>query len=137
MSKVALKGNVTGNFFVAGLGFVACDIHEATSLTVEEASSIQQCARNLGTESSTVVAIPVIKSYAVCYIRQQDIDPSGCVLANARNPSPRRFATFDEAQHHGSRFMQTEGHNGFYVIETGDPVNAWVNQATGKTNPVL
>ena len=63
------------------------------------------------------------------------------------DPSKRRFATFDEAVMHGSRFAArrkdrkdsdgTAGHKGFFVVETNDAVNSAINWKTGLTNPLV
>jgi hypothetical protein len=64
--------------------------------------------------------------------------PRGWVDSPGRlRRSERRFATRKEAEHHGKRFTKIEGHKSFRVFESNDPVNAYVNWKTGKTNPVI
>lgn len=150
-NKYVLK-NGSGLFFVEGVGFFATKASEATTLCGDSADCTIACCAKLGiTGISKVVAS---KSWAVVYIRQGE----GIKLLNggAKNaadankgqvdPSKRRFATRDEAIQHGSRFDTrrkdrgdapgTAGHEGFFVIETSDPVNAAVNWKTGLTNPL-
>jgi len=144
MSNVALKGLTSGKFFVQGSGFIACTIKTATPYTANAAVDMQNCLRNAGVESSTTVAIPATKSFAVFYVRPQDLNADNSVKQNALSPSKWRFATRAEANTHGKRFDERVkraskvgmGHVGFFVAETNDPVNASINPATGKTNPV-
>lgn len=51
--------------------------------------------------------------------------------------SERRFATSKEANHHGKRFVEIEGHKSYSVFRSKDKVNAYVNWKTGKTNPLI
>jgi hypothetical protein len=51
--------------------------------------------------------------------------------------SERTFGTKSEATNHAKRFRDIEGHYGFEIIEVDSPPNAWVNEKTGKTNPVI
>lgn len=128
--KYALKGN-NSLWFVKGLGFVEMEATRAMQLSQSEC----ECASGLGYEG--VRQEIVQKSFAVNYVRPEDLNEDGSVKSNRRNPSVRRFATAKEAYHHGNRFVEIEGHLGFYVTETEDAANASVNWATGKTNPVL
>ena len=85
-------------------------------------------------------------SFAVCYIRPEDIQANGHIKSNKLNPSKRRFATLAEAIQHGGRFNVrrknaqdkngTAGHRGFYVIPSKDAPNAEINWETGLTNPI-
>jgi hypothetical protein len=130
MNKFYLKGNQSGRFFVTGQGFTARTVNEASKLTQAQVDA----ARTLGFEPST--AIPVSKSFAINYVRKEDLTGYGAVRQNNNNPSKRRFATFKEALHHGARHVEKEGHLGCYITESTDKVNAAVNWASGLTNPV-
>lgn len=148
-TKYALKGTNSGLYFVTGAGFVAPSVNEASRLTSEEVDGIQQCARNMGIETSISSEVKD-SSWAVFYIRKDDV-VNGKLVKKAPNgnlgqvdPSKRRFATRDEAITHGSRFsfrranrgdaVGSAFHKGFYVDETQDAVNSAVNPATGLTN---
>ncbi len=146
MSKNILKGE-NGLYFVLGQGFTASCPGAASVL---DCSQIK-CAAGLG-YNGTKEELAENKSFAVTYIRAKDLSTGSLVKAglnaamNEVDPSKRRFATFDEAVRHGSRFNVrkanrgdqpgTAGHRGFYVSETSDPVNAKINWKTGLTNPV-
>lgn len=150
-NKYVLK-NAAGLFYVEGAGFVAAKASEATTLCNDSADCTIACCSKLGiTGINKVVAS---KSWAVVYIRQGEgikllnggaKDPADANKGQV-DPSKRRFATRDEAIQHGSRFDTrrkdrgdkpgTAGHEGFFVIETSDPVNAAVNWKTGLTNPL-
>jgi len=142
--KYALRGNVTGRFYVVGRGFVATSVAGATKMTSAEATQVQDCGRKFGAEASTAQA--VAGSWAVNYIRAENLTSTGQVKSDTRNPSKRRFATKDEAVQHGSRFGErrkragdengTAGHVGFWVSESSDAVNSEINWKTGLTNPV-
>ena len=153
MSKYALQDTNTGFYFVLNAGFIASVLAEATPLTSAELSNKSACALSMGI-NTTSVAIPEVVSYAVVYIRKGEgenlLKGYGKNAPDANNgqvdPSQRRFATFDEAVQHGSRFDTrrkergdkpgTAGHEGFFVITTNDPVNAKVNWKTGLTNSI-
>lgn len=75
-------------------------------------------------------------SFAVNYVRTKDL-ANGAVTANKRNPSVRRFGTAEEAQHHALRFVEKQGHLGFYITSAKARPNAWVNEKTGLTNPEI
>ena len=52
--------------------------------------------------------------------------------------SERTFGTAEEAKQHAERFQKIEGHQGYEIYkDTSRSVNAWINQETGKTNPVI
>jgi len=109
------------------------------------------CLKNVGIVGSVE---ELVTSYAVVYIRKGEgerlLKGLGKNPANPNagqvDPSKRRFATRDEADQHGSRFRTRKanasdaegsaGHEGFFVVETSDPVNAKINWKTGLTNPV-
>jgi hypothetical protein len=119
-------------YFVKGAGFAASYTSGATKLTQQDID----CARNLGYAGT---AVPVVTSFAVNYVRPQDLDATGQVKSNVRNPSRRRFATFAEAFQHGTKLRtrdESKGHLGFYVTETSDAVNARINWETGLTNSI-
>lgn len=140
MSKFIVKQSVFSNsYYIKGFGFTGTKA-SATRLTEGEAQSVAAAYRTIGTYPSAVVE-KADKSFAVMYVRPGDIAANGTVKANTLNPSKRRFATEDEAFTHGARFRERTkdgstpcNHKGFYVVETQDPVNAYVNQATGLTN---
>lgn len=145
MSK-KYKLSQDGKFFVEGKGFVGT----AANASLLDEGKVK-CVAGLGFNFQTVEAV---ESYAIVYIRKGE----GVKLlagyskdkADANkgqiDPSKRRFATFDEANHHGSRFAErrakrtdkpgTAGHEGYFVIETSDAVNSKVNWKSGLTNPV-
>jgi hypothetical protein len=144
--KVVVK-NSEGKFLVEGSGFVGT-VTQATQYEAAEAADVQGCAASLGIRTTTeavaepakccnIVQNPDGSSFAVSFVRPKDLDGSGRVNAHKLNPSKRRFRTQAEAKHHGARFVRIENHLGFYVTKTQDPVNAWVNQVTGKTNPEI
>jgi hypothetical protein len=146
MSKVLIK-NTEGKYLVTGSGFVGNSTN-ATQFCSEEAGDVQGCASSLGIQTTKEAVAEVVtcknlvqnpdgSSYAVSFVRAKDLDGSGRVSAHRLNPSKRRFKTEQEARHHGARFVRIEGHRGFYVTKTQDPVNAWVNVTTGKTNPEI
>lgn len=134
MKKYILRGVLSGRFYVTGRGFTAATAAEATRLTESEAAGIQECGRKFNVEASVRQAAAV--SYAVCYVRPEDL-AGGSVRSNRNNPSSRRFATRAEAWQHGTKAPTREAskdHAGFYVVETNDPVNAEINWQTGLTN---
>lgn len=145
-----LLKSITGLFLIVGKGFNGT-AQTATRFTPEGATDAQECASNLGVQT-TIVDAPA-SSFAVVYIRKGDVTADGKVQKKTANvnlgevdPSKRRFATEDEAIQHGSRFKArranrvdqpgTAGHRGFFVVETSDPVNAAVNWKTGLTNSI-
>jgi hypothetical protein len=151
MNKVILK-EPNGRFFVRGKGFVAQNKNEATQFqSAEDAAKAVGCAAEFGIQAHMEEVLSI--SFGVVYIRRKDVTANGELdkqkadrALNEQDPSRRRFATFEEARIHGSRFHVrrakrgdapgTAGHRGFYIVETNDPVNAAVNPATGLTNPV-
>ncbi len=151
MSKQVIK-NIAGLYFVVGAGFSG-SIKDATQVESCDVAGIQACAKNMGISPTFVGSAPVNKSFAVVYIRRNDVDANGKIVQHEpnaalgqRNPSRRRFATLAEAITHGSRFAErranrgdkagTAGHRGFYFVETNDPVNAEVNPVSGLTNSI-
>lgn len=136
--QYVLKSKINGFYFVKGKGYAAALPGAASKVTQAEADAVAIA----GFEPFTM--IEVATSFAVMYIRPQDLLAGGGVAANKNNPSRRRFATRDEANQHGSRFGKRKaegskvegsaGHIGFYVVETTDPVNASINWKTGLTN---
>lgn len=153
MNKYVLK-NSDGYFFVDGKGFHATSMKGATVLTNDQADCTIACSGKLGIVGITKVV--AVTSFAVVYIRKDFLVGStdgvhgtqkqGDKNLNQVDPSKRRFATRDEALHHGARFPErranrgdkagTAGHIGYYVVETNDPVNSAVNWKSGLTNPV-
>ncbi len=143
--KYVLKNSLSGLFLVVGSGFVAETACKATKFDYNEALSSQTCAKSLGV-TALLVQAPVKKSFAVNYVRPNDLNGDGTIKQNVKNPSRRRFATREEANAHGSRFgvrkakgsrvSGSAGHIGFYVTESTDPVNATVNPETGLTNSI-
>jgi hypothetical protein len=75
-------------------------------------------------------------SFAVSYIRPDDVRANGSVAANRNNPSSRRFGTRKEAEHHAARFVAKHSHLGSYVTEVDERPTSWVNVETGLTNEV-
>lgn len=147
MSKVVIK-NSTGLYLVEGSGFTG-NVAQATRYDSDQASEVQDCAAAMGVKNTSQEAVveavantnivqnPDGSSYAVYFIREKDLDGRGGVNPHRLNPSKRRFRTQGEAEHHKNRFVRIEKHVGGYVRKTQDPVNAWVNQVTGKTNPEI
>lgn len=153
MKNVVLKNTLTGLFYAEGSGFTAKTAAEATRLDAESAECNSACAKKMGFGQVTTEAL-ADKSFGVVYIRKGDLDGQSLdkqapnAALNQFDPSPRRFATFDEARIHGSRFhvrradrgdarnSGTCSHRGFYIVDTTDPVNSSVNPATGLTNPI-
>lgn len=142
MAKYIAQSNTNGKFYDAATGgFTAETACKASKLEEADLDRLD----NLGFDFEEQ-ELQEHKSWAVCYVRHENLDGSGNVIADRRNPSRRRFATKDEAIAHGSRFDKrvarkgdkpgTAGHCGFYVIQTNDPVNATVNPRTGLTNPL-
>ncbi len=138
MNQYTFKG-ANGLFFVNGQGFAAQSRCAGSKLTAAQI----KCLRESGF-AGTEEAIKTNKSYAVNYVRAKNLDGTGGVETDKRNPSKRRFASFAEAKQHGSRFNVrvskqgdkpgTAGHIGFYITETTDEVNSKVNWETGLTN---
>ncbi len=137
-----------GSYFVQGHGFTALEPAKATAFKDEEVAQTQECIASCGMGTSTaetivVAADPNIKqnadgsSFAVYYIRKNQVRSDGSVVTHKNNPSKRRFATEDEANHHARRFVKIEGHVGFWLQKRAEAVNAYVNKVTGKTNPEI
>ncbi len=143
--KYKLVGT-NGHYFVKGRGFVGT-VATASVLSEQDVS----CAANIG-YSGKSIELP--SSYGVVYIRKGEGQK---LLAGASkttpdankgqvDPSKRRFATEDEAWQHGTRARErranrtdavgTAGHEGFFVVETYDPVNAAINWKSGLTNSI-
>ena len=141
-----IKNTQSGLYFVDGSGFVG-NQNQATVFDSPEAvdaavSAITRVGfgRNLSVVDAgdpNIVQNANGTSFAVSFIRPGDLDGYGGVRSNHRNPSVRRFRTQAEAVQHGTRFTAIEKHLGFYVTVTRDPVNAYINPATGKTNPEI
>lgn len=153
MKEFVLKNNTTGLYFVENSGFTAQTPQEATRLTAETVSCVGQCAAKMGFGNTSSEAAPNKVSYAVVYIRKGDqvsltgvTKQPGSITLNQLDPSKRRFASRHEANVHAGRFYTrranktdlvgsgTAGHVGVFVIETTDPVNSYVNPASGLTN---
>lgn len=141
MSKYIVKsGSFYGAFYyIQSKGFTGSKT-QATRLEYSEAQGVASCAKNMGHAGPVIEKVSV--SFAVNYIRPENLDANGNVKPDARNPSRRRFATRQEAEKHASRFMERKkknstelaGHCGAYVTESTDEVNAYVNPDTGLTN---
>lgn len=140
--------NTEGKYFVAGRGFAATIPGEATRFSNEEVKANQECIAACGLGATMVEEVVVTsdpnivqntdgKSYAVSFVRQKQLRADGSINTHKLNPSKRRFASQAEADHHGARFRRIEKHLGYYVTVTSDPVNAYVNKVTGKTNPEI
>lgn len=137
MSKYIVQNG--GTFYVQGKGFATLFKSTATQLTSAEADGVINCAKNMG--QGGAIKVQLNKSFAVFYIRPEDILGEG-VRPNSKSPSSKRFATREEANTHGARFADRVkrgtdtpvGHIGFYVKESTDAVNAYVNAETGLTN---
>lgn len=137
MSKYIVQNG--GAFYVQGKGFPTYIKAQATRLTSAEADGVVNAAKSMGVLFAT--KSEVHSSFAVFYIRPEDILGEG-VKANSKSPSSKRFATREEANTHGARFADRVkrgtdtpvGHIGFYVKESTDAVNAYVNAETGLTN---
>lgn len=147
MSNVVIRKD--GKYLVEGSGFTGTR-EQATQYDADEAVEVQECAAAMGLGGSVVenvveaqadgniVQNPDGSSFAVFFVREKDLDGNGGVRPHRLNPSKRRFKTEAEAKHHGARFTRIEKHVTFYVRRrTGEPVNAWINQVTGKTNPEI
>ena len=145
MNKVVIK-NGEGKYLVEGSGFTG-NVTQATQYDSEEAREVQECAAAMGIRNTVIEAVAEAKcgnivqnpdgsSFAVSFVRPKDL-VNGRVEPHRLNPSKRRFRTEAEARHQGARFVKIEKHLGLYVTKTQDPVNAWVNQVTGKTNPEI
>ena len=141
--------NTFGVYFVENKGFTASTKAQATTFPDWNAAYAKcGCANSMGVKTTIE---PMDKSYSVLYIRKgAKWDGSKLSLPTPDagkgqfDPSKRRFATFKEACIHASRFYLrkanagdpegTAGHRGVVVVETNDPVNAYVNPETGLTN---
>ena len=144
MNKV-IKNN-SGSFFVEGSGFTGTAT-TATRLTLDQAQAKVASFASLGVtglqiENELVVNASLIQNadgsaWACFYVRTKDLNSDGSVKTNKRNPSVRRFRTKAEAQHHATRMVAHFGHVGYYVQNLTSPVNAWINAATGLTNPEI
>ena len=81
-------------------------------------------------------------SWGIVFVRAKRISKIKAVggwesKPGATRTSDRRFGTRDEALIHAKRFTKIEGHKSYSVHRVAKRVNAWVNLATGKTNPVI
>lgn len=103
-----------GLYFVKGQGFVVADVSDASLLTYDEVKAL----RAVGFDGQSAL---VQKSYAVCYVREGDIN-GNTVDFNERNPSKHRFPTEAIAHEHARIWVAKESHKGYFVIETNDPV---------------
>jgi hypothetical protein len=147
MSKV-IK-NTQGLYLVQGQGFVAKSPLEATKIPDASVEEIVACSASFGFGSLTVEEFTdknngsgVIQnadgsSFAVRFVRPKDVRSDGSISARKRRYSARRFRTESEAKQHGARFTRLENHVGFIVAKVHEPVNAWVNEFTGRTNPEI
>ena len=144
--KTKLQDNATGMYFVSGLGFSGT-LAQATVLTDDESVyDVKDAAEALGLvdivevnpdpEEANIVQNDDGSSWEVYFVRHKDL-AGGAVHPNKNNPSKRRFRTEAEARHHGARFVGIENHAGYYSVQVYEPVNAWINQVTGKTNPEI
>jgi hypothetical protein len=144
--KTKLLNNATGQYFVSGLGFTGTK-DQATVLTDDESVyDVKDAAEALGLvdivevdaapEEVNIIQNDDGSSFEVYFVRHKDL-AGGAVLPNKNNPSKRRFRTEAEARHHGARFVEIENHAGYYSVKVYAPVNAWINQVTGKTNPEI
>ncbi len=150
MAKFIIKTAYAGYFKQGQASSVNKD--QATKFDSEcEANKTIACLKNVGIVGHVV---PLQTSWAVVYIRagegQRLLKGLGKNPANPNagqvDPSKRRFATRDEADQHGSRLRLRKAnagdangsanHEGYFVVETNDPVNAKINWKTGLTNPV-
>ena len=147
MAKKVIYNNDSGDYFIDGDGFVA-PINEATQFDAAEANALAKAFARFGDDIEVLDAPENAdgegieqnadgSSFAVSFIRPADLAADGGVRPNKNNPSKRRFKTREEADQHGSRFVESLGHLGFYVTEVREPVNAWVNWETGLTNPEI
>lgn len=113
---------------------------EALEAYAQKGKNQQRAADKATIESVPEVVDPNIKqntdgsSYGVTFIRQKDVKGETVAI---RKLTARRFATRNEAVHHGSRFMLIENHLGFQVLKTADKVNAYINKKNGTTNPEI
>ena len=142
--------NPAGQYLVKGSGFVGTAA-QATSFSPEDLPEVLECCQSMGIKDATVEDAPVNdksvggsviqnkdgSSYAVRFVRPKDVRSDGSIASRKRRYSPRRFRTEAEAKHHGARFSRIEGHVGFVVGKVIEPVNAWVNEFTGRTNPEI
>jgi hypothetical protein len=140
----ALKSVGSSLYFVEGKGFVATVASDATPFdNRDDAESTSRCAASMGINAVIEKIEPNIKqnadgtSFAVSFVRPNNLDGVGGVRPHRLNPSARRFKTREEADIHGARFVKYEKHLGHYVTQVREPVNAWINPETGFTNPVI
>lgn len=152
-STYILKNGCTGLYFVSGKGYVG-NKQEASRLSTIEAGVIRNNGVSFGLAFGSVIVENGHTSWAVVYIREGEgrklLDglskPSPDASKNQLDPSRRRFADRDEALHHGARFPErrkeagdkpgTAKHEGYFVVQTSDPVNSKVNWKTGLTNSI-
>lgn len=147
MSKV-IK-NTAGLYLLTGSGFTAKTAAEASKFSAEEVEDVLLCCSNMGVKDTTVedfsdknlggsvIQNPDGSSFAVRFIRAKDVRSDGSITPRKRRYSPRRFRTETEAKHHGARFTRIEKHVGFVTAKVYEPVNAWVNEFSGRTNPEI
>lgn len=131
-------------YFVEGRGFVG-NAQNATRINESDLRATQDClARTTG--SRGVVEAAPNRSFAVNYVRPQNRSVGysngrtrNTVGPDSNNPSAKRFATLGEAQNHGQRNVIEQGHVGYWVTETNDPVTHYVSvkeDPKGLTCPI-
>lgn len=149
MSKI-IKNNL-GLYFVLNVGFTAKTAAEATKFTADEATDISDCIKSVGNTAFEVIDYtePTVNggsaiqnadgtSYGVRFLRPREVKADGSIVPlGKRKPSTRTFRTPDQAGQHGARFSRLEKHAGFVVYLTKAPVNSWINESNGKTNPEI
>lgn len=146
--NIAMKviKNSTGFYFVHERGFTSRTVSGATQFDDRDVLETQRCLRSAGhgiTATEDVKSLADVNivqntdgtSFAVCFVRPKQIRSDLSLISNKLNPSKRRFRTEAEAQHHATRFTKIEKHAGYFIIRRYEPVNAYINQVTGKTNP--
>ncbi len=122
MKNNVIYNNASGLYLVVGSGFISDTACNATKFTALEAQSQVKCAQSLGLDVSAE-EVKIEKSFAVNYIRQEDINVMGQVNPNAKNPSKRRFATRAEARQDSN----------LNYIEGTDTIPEPANMTTGGT----
>jgi hypothetical protein len=153
MHQYVIKNNKDGKFFVLGAGFTATEAKDATRFDDNDTLFNIEVGLGAGGFDFEAVDAPQV-SFSVVYIRKGEgkrlLAGQGKAKADGNkgqvDPSKRRFATIEEAIVHGSRFYTrrakagdeqgTAGHEGFFVVETNDPVNATINPLTQLTNTI-
>lgn len=146
--RMKILRNSSGYYFVTGKGFVGSE-SQATRIADNEVARQQECIASCGGGNSTAVEVRVEvdpnivqnqdgSSFAVAFVRKNQIRSDLSINSHKLNPSKRRFATETEAEHHARRFKNIEKHAGYFILpRRNETVNAYVNKVTGKTNPVI